>query len=1149
MAGGAPTLKLNDGGVATYASGSGSNALTFNYTVAAGQNTASLAATAVNLPTGVTIADGAGNAANLSLTGLTQTGPQIDTATPTVTKIIDSPATGDLAAGKTVALTLDFSSAVTVAGGAPTLKLNDGGVATYASGSGSNALTFNYTVAAGQNTASLAATAVNLPTGVTIADGAGNAANLSLTGLTQTGPQIDTATPTVTKIIDLPATGDLAAGKTVALTLDFSSAVTVAGGAPTLKLNDGGVATYASGSGSNALTFNYTVAAGQNTASLAATAVNLPTGVTIADGAGNAANLSLTGLTQTGPQIDTATPTVTKIIDLPATGDLAAGKTVALTLDFSSSGDGGRRRADAEAQRRRGRDLRQRSGTNALTFNYTVAAGQNTASLAATAVNLPTGVTIADGAGNAANLSLTGLTQTGPQIDTTTPTVTKIIDSPATGDLAAGKTVALTLDFSSAVTVAGGAPTLKLNDGGVATYASGSGSNALTFNYTVAAGQNTASLAATAVNLPTGVTIADGAGNAANLSLTGLTQTGPQIDTATPTVTKIIDSPATGDLAAGKTVALTLDFSSAVTVAGGAPTLKLNDGGVATYASGSGSNALTFNYTVAAGQNTASLAATAVNLPTGVTIADGAGNAANLSLTGLTQTGPQIDTATPTVTKIIDSPATGDLAAGKTVALTLDFSSAVTVAGGAPTLKLNDGGVATYASGSGSNALTFNYTVAAGQNTASLAATAVNLPTGVTIADGAGNAANLSLTGLTQTGPQIDTTAPIAPVISSDTVSGSTVTLGGTAEAGSTITVFDGATKLGAIAANSSGGWTYPTGALSSGTQTMTATATDAAGNVSAASSPVYPVIGTTALSETVSVSGTPMEGQKLTANVTVNDSKAAISYQWQYRSGWTWKNIAGATASTLTLGVAQEGESLRVVATAVDGASKLTKASWATTAVKAAPPVLTIADTSLSVTAGGQVAMGVHVTVPEAGDTVNVKINGLPSYETITDAYDGKTFKGSSITLSAAQVDSGLTLKSNYTGPGLPVATLTLTATNGASSAALTTTASQTLTVTDPPGQIGSSSLNLAKFGFDNNTTLGYLERSASAGLSYLESRAGAGLTVANGANAANLGLLLQYAAAGFQFSNHAAGGAIFNHTEPMSSWTNHLSLTKPAA
>ncbi len=51
----------------------------------------------------------------------------------------------------------------------------------------------------------------------------------------------------------------------------------------------------------------------------------------------------------------------------------------------------------------------------------------------------------------------------------------------------------------------------------------------------------------------------------------------------------------------------------------------------------------------------------------------------------------------------------------------------MTVAGGTPTLTLNDGGTATYTGGSGTNALTFSYTVAAGQNTADLAATAVNL--------------------------------------------------------------------------------------------------------------------------------------------------------------------------------------------------------------------------------------------------------------------------------------------------------------------------------------------------------------------------------------------------------------------------------------
>ena len=57
----------------------------------------------------------------------------------------------------------------------------------------------------------------------------------------------------------------------------------------------------------------------------------------------------------------------------------------------------------------------------------------------------------------------------------------------------------------------------------------------------------------------------------------------------------------------------------------------------------------------------------------------------------------------------------------------MNLSQAVSVAGGTPTLTLNDGGTATYTGGSGSNALNFSYTVAAGQSTPALAVTAVNL--------------------------------------------------------------------------------------------------------------------------------------------------------------------------------------------------------------------------------------------------------------------------------------------------------------------------------------------------------------------------------------------------------------------------------------
>ena len=302
---------------------------------------------------------------------------------------------------------------------------------------------------------------------------------------------------------------------------------------------------------------------------------------------------------------------------------------------------------------------------------------------------------------------------------------------------------------------------------------------------------------------------------------------------------------------------------------------------------------------------------------------------------------------------------------------TLTASEAVTVSGGAPTLTLNDGGVATYASGSGTNALVFNYTVGAGQTTASLAATAVNL-NGATIADGAGNAANLSLTGLTQTGPQIG--HPI---------------------------------KLS---------------------------------------------------SEKVNITGKAQEGQTLSANVTVNDPNAAISYQWQYQNGAIWTNISGATNSTVPLGVAQEGEVLRVVATAVDAGVTLSNASSPTAAVQTKAPGITILNRSLSVAAGGAVPLGVRVTIPEAGDTVSVKISGLPSYETISDALDGRVFSGSSINLTAAEVNSGLTLKSNYTGARHPVATLNITAINGPIGSSSDATTTLSLTVTDPPSNPSAS-------------------------------------------------------------------------------------------
>src|SRR6202042_3660580 len=102
---------------------------------------------------------------------------------------------------------------------------------------------------------------------------------------------------------------------------------------------------------------------------------------------------------------------------------------------------------------------------------------QNTPDLTVTAINLNS-ASATDAAGNAANLTGAVANPSGTlQIDTTTPVISSIVESPASGDLDAGKTVTLTLNLSEAVAVAGGTPTLTLNDGGTATYTGGSGTN------------------------------------------------------------------------------------------------------------------------------------------------------------------------------------------------------------------------------------------------------------------------------------------------------------------------------------------------------------------------------------------------------------------------------------------------------------------------------------------------------------------------------------------------------------------------------------------------------------------------------------------------------------------------------------------------
>jgi hypothetical protein len=133
--------------------------------------------------------------------------------------------------------------------------------------------------------------------------------------------------------------------------------------------------------------------------------------------------------------------------------------------------------------------------------------------------------------------------------------------------------------------------------------------------------------------------------------------------------------------------------------------------------------------------------------------------------------------------------------------------------------------------------------------------------------------------------------------------------------------------------------------------------------------------------------------------------------------------------------------------------------------------PTLAIANTSLDVTAGGSVPLGITATPVDSDDTLSVRISGVPTYEAIT-APSGDTvtsslqadgtntwtiIEGAS---TAGKPLTGLTLSSSYTGSDHPVAAFTVTASNTAPGETATS-AAQTMTVTDPPAMTSGAGLS----------------------------------------------------------------------------------------
>jgi hypothetical protein len=284
--------------------------------------------------------------------------------------------------------------------------------------------------------------------------------------------------------------------------------------------------------------------------------------------------------------------------------------------------------------------------------------------------------------------------------------------------------------------------------------------------------------------------------------------------------------------------------------------------------------------------------------------------------------------------------------------------------------------------------------------------------------DVAGNISAVHSAGLTVT---IDRTAPTAPsvpdlIVGSDSGVANTdnitniaaPTFSGTAEAGATITLYDGAVQVGTAQANAGGAWSITSATLGQGAHSLSATATDAAGNVSAASA---------ALTVTIDTAAAAPAGPDLVAS---SDSGASNT-----------DNITNAANPVFTGGGAEAGATVRLYAGATQVGSAVADASgnWSVTAsgVAAGSGIVFTAD---QVDVAGNVSAvhsaGLTVTIdrtaptaPSVPDLVVGSDSGASNTDNITNVaaptFSGTAEAGATINLydgavqvGTAQADAG---------------------------------------------------------------------------------------------------------------------------------------------
>ena len=353
--------------------------------------------------------------------------------------------------------------------------------------------------------------------------------------------------------------------------------------------------------------------------------------------------------------------------------------------------------------------------------------------------------------------------------DVSAPTVSAVTTSASDATYGIGDVIPILIQFNEVVNVQG-TPTLALETGttdATAYYASGSGTDTLTFNYTVASPHVASDLdykATTSLTLPTNSdTIRDNLATNATLTLATPGQTGSISDNQAIVIDGVRPT-LTGYAANAGSTTITITTSEAVSGTPDGSDFGLTVNGVTKTVSSVATSGSSVVLTLAdAIPNDATVTLSYAQNSTGSKQIQDANDNAAVSVTV-----PQVVTVTnddtrPTVSSVTG--VDGTYNQGDSVLITIAFSEAVVVTN-APKLELETGSTdakATYTSGSGSQNWVFTYTVGAGEAAADLNYTGTDalsiVAENATIKDPAGNLAILTLPALDNSSALAETSA------------------------------------------------------------------------------------------------------------------------------------------------------------------------------------------------------------------------------------------------------------------------------------------------------------------------------------------------------------------------------------------------------